>query len=131
MSLERERRTIRAMIGIYCRAHHPVSTDLCEECQALFEYAEARLGKCPFGSDKPVCANCEIHCYRPDMRSRVRDVMRFSGPRMALHHPALAVAHLLQKRKQTPERRQQARALELEAATPEQKCHECDKAKRF
>ena len=126
MSLERETRTIQAMIGIYCRAHHSVADSLCEECQTLFDYARARLGKCPFGSEKPVCSNCEIHCYRPDMRSRVREVMRYSGPRMALRHPALAVTHMLQKRKPVPERPRQPRTEELDAQGHQQQCRECE-----
>jgi hypothetical protein len=34
-------------------------------------------------------------CYTPDMRERIRAVMRFSGPRMLLHHPWLALMHLV------------------------------------
>ena len=88
MSQEREVKTIQAMVEIYCRAHHGRDRDqLCEACQTLFEYAQARLGKCPFGPEKPVCANCPIHCYRPEMRDQIREVMRYSGPRMARPAP--------------------------------------------
>ncbi len=105
MSTPREEQTIRAMLEIYCRAHHvSPGAPLCEECQPLFEYAQARLGKCPFGPEKPVCAKCPIHCYQPAMRDQIREVMRFAGPRMALRHPALALAHLLQKNRPVPER---------------------------
>jgi hypothetical protein len=51
--------------------------------------------RCPFGADKPTCANCTIHCYRAEMREQVREVMRYSGPRMMWRHPLLALAHLL------------------------------------
>ncbi len=105
MSLQLEEQTIRAMVEIYCQAHHePASGRLCEQCQELFEYAQARLGKCPFAAEKPVCAKCPIHCYRPAMRNQIRDVMRFAGPRMALRHPVLALAHLIQKRRPAPAR---------------------------
>jgi hypothetical protein len=29
------------------------------------------------------------------MRERVREVMRYAGPRMLLHHPWLAICHLV------------------------------------
>ena len=34
------------------------------------------------------------------MRERIRQVMRWSGPRMLFHHPVLAVRHLAETRKQ-------------------------------
>jgi len=105
MATVREEQTIRAMVEIYCHAHHASDQGpLCEECQALFEYAQARLGKCPFEADKPVCANCPIHCYQPVMRDQVRKVMRYAGPRMALRHPVLTLSHMLQKNRPVPER---------------------------
>jgi hypothetical protein len=33
------------------------------------------------------------------MRERVREVMRYSGPRMLTRHPVLAVAHLVDGRR--------------------------------
>jgi len=90
--LRRERTTIAAMIGIYCRDHHG-GRDLCASCGQLAVYAAQRLDRCPFGADKPTCANCTVHCYRPEMRDRVKIVMRYAGPRMLLRHPILAVMH--------------------------------------
>jgi len=95
----RERRTIRAMVGIYCRAHHGTSRELCDDCRELLDYALRRLACCPFGEEKPACADCPIHCYKPAMRSRVQEVMRFAGPRMIRRHPILAVLHLWDKRR--------------------------------
>ncbi len=40
---------------------------------------------------KTFCANCKVHCYKPQMREQIRQVMRFSGPRMLLYHPVLAI----------------------------------------
>lgn len=93
--LERERRTLFAMIEIYCRAHHRTRSALCAECEELYQYGLRRLDKCPFQDDKPTCAQCPIHCYNPAMRERVRQVMRFAGPRMLLHHPLLTIRHYL------------------------------------
>ena len=91
--LRREADTIRAMIAIYCRAHHG-GPELCAECRELEEYALKRLSCCPFGAEKPVCAKCKVHCYRVEMRKRVGEVMRFSGPRLLLHHPLLTAEHM-------------------------------------
>lgn len=97
--MAREKRTITAMIRIYCRGHHRSDGELCAECDALRQYAMARLDRCPFGLEKPACADCTIHCYKPQMRQRVREVMRFAGPRMLLRHPVLAVRHQIDSRR--------------------------------
>ena len=57
-----------------------------------------RLENCPYGEKKTTCAHCVIHCYKSDMRERIREVMRFAGPRMMLRHPILAVAHMMDGR---------------------------------
>lgn len=95
--LEREQRTIRAMIDIFCRAHHGAPTDsrLCDDCQQLYRYSLQRVDKCPHQEDKPPCARCPIHCYTPTMRARIRQVMRFSGPRMLIFHPWLTLLHYI------------------------------------
>lgn len=93
--LGRERHTIQAMIGIYCRGHHRPTETACPECRALFNYAVQRIEKCPFLADKPTCAKCPIHCYNPKMREQVRQVMRYAGPRMMVCHPLLALRHYM------------------------------------
>jgi hypothetical protein len=94
----REERTIYLMIGLYCRANHHSDRVLCEECRQLFDYAHARLMHCPFAPEKPTCAKCPVHCYKKDKRERIRQVMRYSGPRMILHHPILIIRHILDER---------------------------------
>jgi hypothetical protein len=93
-----EKRTIGAMIHIYCRAHHGTSGELCQTCTGLLAYAEERIDRCPFGTAKPVCNRCTVHCYQPAMREQVRVVMRFAGPRMPMRHPVLALRHLVRSR---------------------------------
>ena len=34
---------------------------------------------------KTFCSNCKVHCYKPEMRKKIRAVMRFSGPRMIFY----------------------------------------------
>ncbi|MDA8409659.1 MAG: nitrous oxide-stimulated promoter family protein [Treponema sp.] len=93
--LEREARTIETMIHLYCHNLHGSKVELCPECAELRDYALLRVERCRFGADKPVCAKCQVHCYRRDMRDRVRAVMRHSGPRMLARHPVLAIGHLI------------------------------------
>jgi hypothetical protein len=93
--MAREAKTIEAMIRLYCRGQHQSDAALCSECADLLSYAQARLDRCPYQERKPTCAKCPVHCYRPAMRERIRIVMRYAGPRMLLHHPGLALFHLL------------------------------------
>ncbi len=82
--------------------NHSTNGYLCSECSELLVYAHKRLEYCPFSNDKPACNKCPVHCYRRDMREKVKKVMRFSGPKMLYRHPFLAVMHLLDKRKEPP-----------------------------
>ena len=70
---------------------------LCPECAALLDYALRRLDSCRFGNGKPSCRKCPVHCYRADMRERIRTVMRWAGPRMIFRHPIAATRHLLRE----------------------------------
>ena len=73
------------------------TSPLCPECAALLDYALRRLDSCRFGNGKPSCRKCPVHCYRADMRERIRTVMRWAGPRMIFHHPLAATRHLLRE----------------------------------
>ena len=101
-SMHRESKTIEAMIRLYCRDHHGSKDELCPECRELLDYALARLDRCPFEENKPTCAKCPVHCYKPDIREKVRVVMRYAGPRMLRRHPVLAVLHLIDGFRKTP-----------------------------
>ncbi|WP_296938586.1 nitrous oxide-stimulated promoter family protein [uncultured Dysgonomonas sp.] len=90
-----EKKTVTKMIKIYCAARHGTSESLCADCLQLNEYAMDRLERCTFGEDKPTCQQCPIHCYRPDMKLRMQEVMRYSGPRMIFSSPMLAIVHLV------------------------------------
>jgi hypothetical protein len=101
--LARERATVAAMIRLACRERHGMQAGLCPGCQELQDFASVRLDRCPFQDRKPTCANCLVHCYKPDMRERIRDVMRYAGPRMLRRHPILTVCHLIDGLRKPPE----------------------------
>lgn len=107
-----EKKVVALMIRMYCRRHcrqqgRTAKADridarhntrpLCPECSALLDYALRRLDSCRFENGKPSCRKCPVHCYRADMRERIRTVMRWAGPRMIFHHPLAATRHLLRE----------------------------------
>jgi predicted amidophosphoribosyltransferase len=94
--IENEKKTVEQMIRLYCRLKEGNQT-LCPDCQALLEYAHKRLNHCKFGERKSTCRKCPVHCYKPDMRDRMKEVMRFAGPRMMIYHPLEALKHLWQE----------------------------------
>lgn len=96
---EREKELVSQMIALYCRKKHGGKA-LCPDCEALDSYARRRSDKCPFMETKTFCSNCRVHCYRPEMRERIRAVMRFSGPRMIFHHPVIALRHVIETRRE-------------------------------
>ena len=89
-----EMATVKKMLEIYCRAHHGNNLSLCEECEALLDYARARVERCPHMETKTCCSACQTHCYAPKMREKIREAMRYSGPRMLLHAPVMALRHM-------------------------------------
>lgn len=91
----REKKTVKAMLRIYCQGHHGTRGALCDECDQLLAYALERLDRCPFQEGKTTCAKCAVHCYQPKTREQIRTVMRYAGPRMLWRHPVLALLHLV------------------------------------
>ncbi|MCR4735041.1 MAG: nitrous oxide-stimulated promoter family protein [Treponema sp.] len=96
---KKEEYVVREMIRLYCRKNHRELYDrkskvMCSECSQLADYAVSRSEHCPRMEEKTFCSNCKSHCYSPDMRDKIRKVMRFSGPRIIFYHPILALWHL-------------------------------------
>lgn len=96
---EREKKIVCQMIALYCRKNHG-GKELCADCRALSDYACMRSDKCPFMENKTFCQNCKVHCYKPEMREKIRTVMRFSGPRMIFHHPVVAMRHVIEVKRE-------------------------------
>ena len=55
--IDREKRTVRAMIEIFCRGRHASVAGLCPECREIEAYAVRRLSRCPFAANKPTCTS--------------------------------------------------------------------------
>lgn len=88
-------------IELYCHAKHdrkvsgevpvpeilqPATTRrlvLCKECAGLLEHGMQKRALCSL-DPKPACKNCHIHCYPPEYRQRIREIMAYSGKKMVL-----------------------------------------------
>ncbi len=85
-------RVLALFTHVFCAAHHaehvraPVALELpktssyryCADCADFLRYAIERRRRCPL-DPRPSCKHCEVHCYRPGHRERVREIMRYSG----------------------------------------------------
>jgi hypothetical protein len=89
-------RTLMKFVGIYCRENHPEEKvpfsfklfdikelekkeiPLCQDCARLLAYGLTMRLKCPH-DPKPMCKKCETQCYHGDYKSKIREVMKFSG----------------------------------------------------
>ena len=92
-----EVKLIPKMIEIYCNNnHHTKKHELCLKCEELKLYSLYRLSKCPFKVNKGFCSFCKVHCYKPDMKLEIKDVMRYSGARMLFSHPIFSISHVVQ-----------------------------------
>jgi len=61
----------------------PLNLTLCDDCKKLLLYAASKRIICPY-NPKPACKDCTTHCYAEPNRSKIREVMRYSGMRMIL-----------------------------------------------
>ena len=102
---DKEKDDIRILVKfvrIYCRGNHnggrvPFSfrlfdikesekqeIPLCKDCTKLLTYGLTMRMKCPH-DPKPMCKKCETQCYHGEYKSKIREVMKFSGMYMIKH----------------------------------------------
>ena len=105
-------RTLMKFAGIYCRENHPgekapfsfklfdireiekKEMPLCQDCTRLLTYGLTMRLKCPH-DPKPMCKKCETQCYHGDYKSKIREVMKFSGMYMVKHGRVDLLYHYL------------------------------------
>ena len=92
--IKREKNTVTAMISMYCRDKHSKDSGLCDSCAAVNNYAINRIDVCPF-EDKPSCKKCTAHCYKPEMKDRIKEIMSYAGHRMIYKFPYMAIRHIM------------------------------------
>ncbi len=100
--LRRDLRILAKFIAVFCRhqhrraakselslkthnlvAIHGKPLDLCQECGKLLTHAFVKRTHCPL-EPKPDCRKCPTHCYAPNYREQIREVMKYSGRRLVL-----------------------------------------------
>ena len=65
------------------QAHSRKKFFLCKECAELTSHGIKKRRNCPL-DPKPSCRKCRIHCYSGDYRTKIREIMAFSGRRMVM-----------------------------------------------
>ena len=89
-----EYKIIKQMVRVYCEKNHHTKDYLCEDCQKLVEYSQLRIINCPHKENKKFCSGCKTHCYKKEMKQKIKTVMKFSGPRMILYNPLIVIKHM-------------------------------------
>ncbi len=111
--LARDLKTLALFIRLYCDQKHADATkskielkshdleaiaghsiELCPECAKLLMHSFVKRTQCPM-DPKPACKHCPRHCYHPDYRARIREVMKYSGMKMVLGGRLDYLFHLL------------------------------------
>jgi len=106
-------KTLAKFIEVYCDGHHDDAdresvklkthnlkelTDkqprLCPDCQKLLAHALVKRTICPM-DPKPQCKHCPNHCYRPNYRQKIQEVMKYAGRKLAMHGRVDYLLHLL------------------------------------
>ena len=75
---EKEKQMVKEMISLYCHKNHN-SKQLCKDCDELLNYANERINKCPFMETKTFCSKCKVHCYKPEMQKKIKEVIVVEG----------------------------------------------------
>jgi len=80
--IKKDSKILRKFVYVYCKNNHldraKNSDGYCDECYEVLNYALKRDEKCPL-DPKPKCKDCKIHCYKPEMRQKIKEIMKFSG----------------------------------------------------
>jgi hypothetical protein len=100
--LRRDLKVLISFVTLYCRSLHcdaektpfelaryPIPAtkskppQLCADCRRLLAHAIVKRTHCQL-DPKPACKKCPVHCYSPDYRDKMREVMRYSGRKLVL-----------------------------------------------
>ncbi|MGQ9777751.1 MAG: nitrous oxide-stimulated promoter family protein [Thermodesulfobacteriota bacterium] len=95
-------KTLMRFVEIFCRENHRVERSpfffkmydlkelekqeilLCSDCKRLLTYSLTIRLKCPH-DPKPMCKKCETQCYKGEYKSKIREIMKFSGMYLIKH----------------------------------------------
>jgi len=100
--IEREQRTVTALIRIHCHGRHHAGPELCAGCTDLQRYVAERMARCVLHDAKPTCATCKARCFAPPQQVRFRAILRYAGPQLFWRQPLLALWHHFDTRHTPP-----------------------------
>lgn len=88
---------MKQMTALYCRGHkHQLDENgECADCDLLLRYSLSRTQRCPYIEKTLFCSNCPTPCYRPDMKEKMRVMMKYSGPRLFFRRPITVIWHVV------------------------------------
>ena len=87
--------TMKKIIHMYCRKKHShCDGTLCDACSDVWQYAQQRINACPHMAHKTFCSACKTHCYETTYRERIREIMRYGGPRLLFDSPMMVLRHM-------------------------------------
>lgn len=90
----KEKSVMFSMIKVFCKSKHKTKNFLCNECRNVLSYAYEKIEICPYMKNKTFCSSCKTHCYNKDMQEKIKQIMRFSGPKMIFYHPITALKYV-------------------------------------
>ncbi len=93
--IDKEKRTLKFMINLYCEKKHKLGIEDCSNCKELYDYAANRLDGCRYGENKTSCKSCIVHCFSNEKREEIKKIMRFSGPRIIFYRPYYYISYIL------------------------------------
>ena len=95
-NVPKEKETIRKTFGKYCNANHGTTDEkLCAKCTAVLSTVMIKISRCPYGIGKPVCEQCETHCFGERFTNDFLEIMRGGQKKMLMSHPIMTVKHKL------------------------------------
>lgn len=99
--IQEEKDLIETMISIYCKGKghkRKENQELCESCNELKIFAFLQINKCVKldTNQKAICGLCKYKCYsrNKEMELKMKEVMKYSGPRMIFKHPIKTIKHV-------------------------------------
>lgn len=94
---EKKHEIVEKMIETYCtkQKHLNDGGKLCSDCDELLNYSLQRTTRCPHVEKTLFCVNCPTPCYKPDMKEKMRIMMKYSGPRFFFSHPLIVLEHVM------------------------------------
>lgn len=96
---EKERRLLSCMVAYYCRKNHGNRVRLCPECADVDRFIRQRC-HCPRQEATRLCRSCPAQCGRPELKEKLRRMVRYACPRMLFRHPVTVSRYVAAARRE-------------------------------